>query len=118
MIVDELQEVYDNLQFFNEEMVPIESEWNKVKDNDELRHQLVLEALFVNRLNTIAKNHEWIEGNKDSLFKQKLFKKVITDPTTETDEYFCVKGYGTKMTNEEWDAYEQLHYRLFILEKI
>lgn len=118
MNTDELQLIYDNLTYFDKDLLPVEEEWLKARDNEELKHQLVLEGIFVNRLNTIASNNEWVLAHEYSPFKQKLFKKIITDPTTETDEFQSVKGFGTKMSKEEWEVYEEFHNKLFIVETV
>lgn len=119
--VEELIEQYDNLQFFDEEL--------KMKDKDnlyrayhepELLGPLTMEMIFVNKLTTISRYNNW-KAQKESMSQHHLvniFKERITNPETPADNFGHIKGFGMKMSIEEFDVFEKAHEEIFIMDNI
>lgn len=117
-MIDELKLQYENLTYFDQDLKPIYELWKQAQEDETMTTQLLMDMLFVNKVNTISSNYDWIARHPDSEFKQKLFKQKLTCKTTITDEFGSVKGFGTAMTPEEWDVWEQFHDEVFKIEVI
>lgn len=128
--IEEVQERFDALVYFDkEELMPVgELDWETIYESPELTAQLISDMMFVNRMNTIARNYEWRE-RQISEFKKNELKRKLTDPNAITNEFGEVMSsngndisdrlvIGTKMTPEEWDLYEKFYDTIFNTEII
>lgn len=84
------------------------------REGEEAMMQFLSEMIFVNRLNTIAVNKEWVLGHSYSPFKARMFKEKLTNPKTECNEFGQVDKWGMKMALPgEWDLYEKFYNEIF-----
>jgi hypothetical protein len=119
--VEILREQFESLQYFSKEtLLPHDKDalMNVVNEGEQQMMQLAMEMMFVNKLNTIARNIEWVHGHSYSPFKAKFFKEKLTNPATEADQFGNVSKWGMKMLPEEWALYEELYNELFQHEVI
>jgi len=119
LTIEDLQQQFNALQFFDDKLeAKNEQLWIEARDKDDVRTQLLLEMLFVNKLNTIASNYNWIAQHEYSKFKQTIFKTKITNLNSETDEFGYIKGFGMKMTPEDFNTYEEFYNEIFVTHLI
>lgn len=112
--MEELQEQYDNLKYFTQDLTIEDTEaWKLAKTEPELLSQLLLEMLFVNKLQTIGRWYEYMEQHKDesefqrNLFYNKITKTKILGPFGEVD------GFGIGMNEEEFEKYKLFYDSIF-----
>lgn len=119
MTLESFKAMYDSLQFFDGDLNPKNiPAWREAQNDDAYRMQLLMEMLFVSKLETIRRDYERRKQYEYSPFKQKQFKKVLTSPDTKTDEFGNVLNFGMKMDLEEYEMFEELYNEIFITEDV
>lgn len=121
MTKEEIIEIFDNMEFFTEDMVPIKekiqsiTETEDAKEKEKLYKQFIQERDVVNRLLTIEENYKWEEGCKKEWYKS-YFKKHVTNPNSLHNVFTgIIPKWGMKMTEEEFDVYKEVYDELFEL---
>ena|SRR5690606_32911134 len=121
MTKEEIIEIFDNMEFFTEDMVPIKEKIQtitEIEDSEEkerLYKQFIQERDIVNRLLTIEENYKWEEGCKKEWYKS-YFKKHVTNPNSLHNVFTgIIPKWGMKMTEEEFDVYKEVYDELFEL---
>lgn len=119
LTIEDLQQQFDSLQFFDDKLEAKNEElWIEARENDDVRTQLLLEMLFVNKLNTIASNYNWIAQHDYSKFKQGIFKQRVTSPKSETDEFGYITGFGMFLSEEDFQLYQEFYDSIFVTHLI
>lgn len=114
--IEELREQHDSLTYFNDDLsVKGEMDWEAIYNNPEAMLTVVNDTIYVNRMNSIAREKEWkafylAEGRP---YHATLMKQRLTSPSTEANEFGEVIGWGSKMDPEMWDVYEKHYDELF-----
>lgn len=121
MTKEEIIEIFDNMEFFTEEMVPIKEKIQTIteiedsKEKEKLYKQFIQERDVVNRLLTIEENYKWEEGCKKEWYKS-YFKRHVTNPNSLHNVFTgIIPKWGMKMTEEEFDVYKEVYDELFEL---
>lgn len=121
MTKEEIIEIFDNMEFFTEDMVPIKekiqsiTETEDAKEKEKLYKQFIQERDVVNRLLTIEENYKWEEGCKKEWYKS-YFKRHVTNPNSLHNVFTgIIPKWGMKMTEEEFDVYKEVYDELFEL---
>lgn len=111
---EDLLHQYNNLQYFNKELTPVDTEAIYAASQDkDLSLTLLEEMLFVNRLTTISRCFTWEDAHAHRPFHQKLFKQKIVNPKSETDQFGNIHRFGMKMSNKQFDVYKEFHDEIF-----
>ena len=119
--VEELQAQFDSLHYFTEDLTAKnEDDWVLAKDDQEMRTQLILEMLFVNKLQTIARYYEYLEQHKDeSEFTKGIFKSRLTNKSAITDAFGMIPHVGSKLAEDgEFELYQGFYDSLYITETV
>lgn len=118
---EEILKIIDNSVYFTEELSPVRSEIesiNKIEaieDREKAYVQFTVERDVVNRLLTIEECRKWDEGVKSEFYKG-LQKKQVTNPKNLHNPMNGIIPYwGIKMTEEEFNLYEEVYDELFEL---
>lgn len=116
--IEDLYAQFEGMKYHSKEnLKPIDPNalLNVPQEGEEAMMQLVMEMMFVNRLNTIAINKEWrLTYSHATEFKKNLFKEKLTNPATITDAFGNVHKWGMKMALPgEWDVYEKFYDEIF-----
>lgn len=121
MTKEEIIEVFDNMEFFTEDMVPIKEKIQSItetedsEEKEKLYRQFIQERDVVNRLLTIEENYKWEEGCKKEWYKS-YFKRHVTNPNSLHNVFTgIIPKWGMKMTEEEFDVYKEVYDELFEL---
>jgi len=121
MTKEEIIEIFDNMEFFTEDMVPIKEKIQSITETEDseekerLYKQFIQERDIVNRLLTIEENYKWEEGCKKEWYKS-YFKKHVTNPNSLHNVFTgIIPKWGMKMTEEEFDVYKEVYDELFEL---
>lgn len=121
MTKEEIIEIFDNMEFFTEDMVPIKEKIQSItetedsKEKEKLYRQFIQERDVVNRLLTIEENYKWEEGCKKEWYKS-YFKRHVTNPNSLHNVFTgIIPKWGMKMTEEEFDVYKEVYDELFEL---
>lgn len=121
MTKEEIIEIFDNMEFFTEDMVPIKEKIQTIteiedsKEKEKLYKQFIQERDVVNRLLTIEENYKWEEGCKKEWYKS-YFKRHVTNPNSLHNVFTgIIPKWGMKMTEEEFDVYKEVYDELFEL---
>lgn len=114
MTIEELRERHASLVYFNDDLKPKgDIDWTVIRDNPELMAQMIADMMYVNRMNTIARNKEWVLLNAISPFKSKMMKQRLIG-SKEANEFGEVANWGSRFEDEEeWDVYEKHYDELF-----
>lgn len=121
--LDALREQFKNLHYFDDELKPQNTDdWIKAKDNEAKRTQLILEMMFVNKLQVIGRVYEWEASHKDA-YDEKRFYNTITNPKALTNEFGEIineqgeaGGWGMAMLKDEFDVYKTMYDEIFDTE--
>lgn len=121
MTKEEIIEMFDNMEFFTEDMVPIKEKIQSItetedsEEKEKLYRQFIQERDVVNRLLTIEENYKWEEGCKKEWYKS-YFKRHVTNPNSLHNVFTgIIPKWGMKMTEEEFDVYKEVYDELFEL---
>lgn len=121
MTKEEIIEIFDNMEFFTEDMVPIKEKIQSItetedsEEKEKLYKQFIQERDVVNRLLTIEENYKWEEGCKKEWYKS-YFKRHVTNPNSLHNVFTgIIPKWGMKMTEEEFDVYKEVYDELFEL---
>lgn len=112
----------NNLKYFTEDLIVIKEaveaitkEGEENNNREELYKEFVIERDVVNRLLTIERWKQWVEGCKKEFYKP-YFKEVVTNPNRLHNIYTgVIPHWGMKMTEQEFDMYAEIYEELFEL---
>ncbi len=119
MTFEELQQRYEGLKYFSEDLLPLgDLDWGVIYENPELTAQLIADMMFVNKMNTIGRSKEWALQHINQPFKSKMFKQRIIN-SKFADEFGEVKDWGSNFADEEeFDLYEKFYDEVFKTEVV
>lgn len=118
--IEELQEMHNSLVYFKDDLTVVDNDvdWSEVRNNPEYLLKFTNEILYINRMNTIAREREWRARNSGSEFQANLMYERITHPNAITNEYGEIDSWGSKLTPEEFELYTKHYDEVFITEYI
>lgn len=118
LTVEALREQYASLYYFDEDLNAAHAEeWLKAKENEIIRTQLLLEMVFVNKLQTVGRWYEWVASHKGK-FDEERFYNEITNLQAITDPFGNIHPWGMFFTPEDFDIYKTFYDELFQTEII